>query len=71
MNKINPKVLLHSKWTKRDVQNKEKHFTIVKVSFDDEQRVVDCIIEAVINENQYAINWRELKNSEHWLTGWK
>lgn len=71
MNKVNPKVLLHSKWTKIAVSNKEKHFIIVKVAFDENQSVIDCIIEAVINNKQYHINWRELKQPEKWRIGWQ
>jgi tryptophan-rich hypothetical protein len=48
MNKINPKALINSKWTKVDITNKEKHFIITKVEFDEEQKVIACVIEAVI-----------------------
>ena len=71
MNTINPKVLLHSKWTKVEVTKKEKHFVITKVTFDEEQKVTECIIEAVINKNEYSINWRDLKQLEQWRMGWK
>lgn len=71
MNKVNPKSLLHSKWTKVDIQNKEKHFAIVSVLFDDEQRVVECVIEAVMSKNQYDINWRDLKKPTDWKIGWQ
>lgn len=71
MNKVSPKSLLHSKWTKMDVINKEKHFTIISIDFDEEQRVTECIIQAVINKNEYAISWRDLKNSDTWRIGWK
>ncbi len=52
-------------------QNKEKHFEIIKVEFDDTQNVIDCIIQAVFTKNEYPINWRDLKNNELWLMGWK
>ena len=71
MNKISPKALLNSKWTKVEVQNKEKHFVITKVTFDDEQRIIECIIEAVMSKNEYAINWRDLKSTEGWKIGWQ
>jgi len=70
MNKISPKTLLHSKWTKKQVNNKEKHFIITKVEFDEEKNVIECIIEAVINNNVYEINWRDLKDSQQWSLGW-
>ena len=71
MNKVSPKVLLHSKWTKIEVNNKEKHFVITKVIFDDKQSIIECVIEAVMSHNVYDINWRDLKNSCHWKIGWQ
>ncbi len=71
MNRISPKALLHSKWTKIAVKNKEKHFMITQVTFDDDQAVIECIIEAVISKNDYEINWRDLKDSTLWKIGWQ
>lgn len=71
MNRINPKVLIHSKWTKVDVKNKEKHFIVTLVSFDDFQKVTDCLIEAAMTKNEYKIDWRELKDSTQWKIGWQ
>jgi tryptophan-rich hypothetical protein len=71
MNKVSPKALLHSKWTKLDITNKEKHFVINKLTLDDDQRVVECVIEAVMSNNEYIINWRNLKDSRQWKIGWQ
>lgn len=71
MNKISPKRLLHSKWTKTTVVNKEKHFMITDVEFNDDNAVTRCVIQAVINKREYDINWRDLKNSDLWNIGWK
>lgn len=71
MNKVNPKVLLHSKWTKIEVLNKEKHFVITQIEFDEDNRVIACVIQAVMTKNDYPINWRELKDSKLWRLGWK
>ncbi|WP_286235395.1 TIGR02450 family Trp-rich protein [Thalassotalea sediminis] len=71
MNKLAPKALLNSKWTKVNVINKEKHFSVIRVTFDEDQRVTECVIQAVINNNEYAINWRDLKDSTQWKIGWK
>lgn len=71
MNNISPKKLLHSKWTKTKVSNKEKHFVITSVEFDENQSVIECIITAVINNNEYQIDWRELKDPQQWKTGWQ
>jgi tryptophan-rich hypothetical protein len=70
MNRVNPKGLLHSKWTKVDVRNKEKHFVITSVEFDDQQTVVECVIEAVMTRNEYLLNWRELQDPACWKVGW-
>jgi len=71
MNRISPKVLLNSKWTKLAVSNKEKHFIITDVEFCEDQRVIRCVIQALINNNEYEIDWHELKQTEHWAQGWK
>ncbi len=71
LNRVHPKKLLGSHWTSTQPHNKEKHFEIIKVEFDDNQNVVDCIIQAVFTKNEYPINWRDLKNNELWLIGWK
>ena len=71
MNPINPKSLLHSKWTKVNVRQKEKHFIITSVEFDELRNVVRCVIEAVMTHNEYEINWRDLKLSDQWRFGWQ
>jgi len=71
MNKINPKVLMRSKWTKMEITNKEKHFIITKVNFDEQQTVVQCVIEAVMTQQEYEIDWRELKYDYMWKAGWQ
>ena len=70
MNSVNPKALLHSKWTKQQVENKEKHFVVTEVEFNENKKVVHCVIQAVISHNEYDINWRDLKNSKLWRQGW-
>lgn len=71
LNRVSPKTLLHSKWTKVNIVNKEKHFVITEVKFNEDQEVIDCIIEAVMTKNSSSINWRDLKIKEEWLIGWK
>jgi len=71
MNKLSPKSLLHSKWTRTQVQNKEKHFVIIKVKFDEDQKIIECVIQAVINNNEYDIDWRDLKDNNLWKIGWQ
>ena len=71
MNKINAKKLLNSKWTAVKPINKEKHFIITKIEFDENNNVINCLIEAVISNREQPINLAELKESEHWQQGWK
>ena len=71
MNKANAKKLLNSKWTAVTPINKEKHFIITKIEFDENNNVINCLIEAVISNRVQPINWAELKESEHWQQGWK
>ncbi|ROV59984.1 TIGR02450 family Trp-rich protein [Vibrio ponticus] len=71
MNQISPKKLLNSKWTANLAQNREKHFIITKVEFDEDGVVIACFIEAIMSKKQYSIDWRDLKNSQQWRQGWK
>jgi tryptophan-rich hypothetical protein len=71
VNKINPKKLLGSKWTAVTSINKEKHFMVTEIEFDEEEIVVSCSIEAVMSKRSIAINWHDLKDETNWLHGWK
>ena len=71
MNKINPKKLLNSKWTAVQPREKEKHFLVSDIKFDDEGEVTLCLLEAVISRREESIDWTTLKNNEVWLQGWK
>lgn len=71
MNKINPKKLLNSKWTAVTPVNKEKHFIISDIEFDEEGIVVACCIETVMSKRLTPINWLDLKDDNRWLQGWK
>ncbi len=70
MNQINPKKLLNSKWTAVNPVKKEKHFLITEIEFE-EHEVTHCLIEAVMTKRTQVLDWQELKNQEHWLSGWK
>jgi tryptophan-rich hypothetical protein len=71
VNKINPKKLLGSKWTAVTSINKEKHFMVTEIEFNEEEIVVSCSIEAVMSKRSIAINWHDLKDETNWLHGWK
>ncbi len=70
MNRVHPKSLLNSKWTKVNAVHKEKHFVVTEVEFDETHKVKRCVIEAVINRHQYELHWRELTDSTVWQLGW-
>jgi len=70
MNKVNSKKFLNTKWTSVTPSFKEKHFLISKIEKDENGIIVECIIEAIITNNTYSINWRDLKNQDQWVLGW-
>ncbi|KZX78585.1 hypothetical protein A3715_19425 [Oleiphilus sp. HI0009] len=71
MNKIDPKKLLNSKWTAVKPLNKEKHFMVAEVEFDEEGEVIHCLLEAIISRRTTAIDWRQLRDKTLWKQGWK
>lgn len=71
MNQINPRKLLHSKWTAVKPVNKEKHFIVTEVEYSDEGNVLYCLIEAVFSGRSKPIDWPLLKDEAVWQQGWK
>lgn len=71
MNTINPKKLLNSKWTAVTPRNKEKHFIVTEIEFDENDVVASCSIEAVMTKRVIPLQWQDLKNEERWIHGWK
>lgn len=71
MNKLNPAKLANSKWTAVKPLNREKHFLVTAVEFDEEGVVLSCTLEAILSRRELAIDWRELKDDGIWLQGWK
>ncbi|MDP8568373.1 TIGR02450 family Trp-rich protein [Methylophilus aquaticus] len=69
---INPKKLLHFKWTTVKPVNKEKHFMVTRLMMPDlETQVITAVeIEAVMTGRRQEILWRELQNTELWKQGW-
>lgn len=70
MNKLSPKKLLNSKWTAVKPLNKEKHFLITEVEYDEDGVVIHCQLEAILSTRNTAIAWRDLKDSSQWIQGW-
>lgn len=71
MNRFNPAKLHNSKWTAVKPVNREKHFLVSEIEFEEDGSVLSCTLEAVLSNKQYAIDWTELKNAETWIQGWK
>jgi len=69
-NAINPEKLLLSKWTAAKPCNKEKHFIVTRLIRNEQETVVKCILEAVINHREFALDWHLLKDASCWLPGW-
>ena len=71
MNPINPAKLTNSKWTAVTPVNREKHFLVTEVEFEENGTVLSCKIEAVMSSNEYFIDWKTLKDTNQWRQGWK
>ena len=71
INSINPRKLMNSKWTAVKPVRKEKHFIVTEIEFDDEGAVTTCMIESVMSKRVANIQWKELKNQDQWIQGWK
>lgn len=54
-----------------DPLNKEKHFIVTKLEFDEDEKVSLCLIEAVISHREIEIDWINLKDNNKWRQGWK
>lgn len=44
---------------------------VTKVKYDEEGAVTLCILEAVIDNREYSIDWRSLNDTAKWEMGWK
>jgi len=70
VNRISPNKLLNSKWTAVTPSNKEKHFLVTDIEFDEQGLVIRCQIEAVMTKRALPIEWQELRDTTQWLHGW-
>jgi tryptophan-rich hypothetical protein len=71
MNRLNPDKLLMSKWTATQPRQRERHFLVTRLIRTEDETIVGCELEAVINKNTYELDWRELQDSNRWVMGWK
>lgn len=71
--RVNPKKLLHSKWTAVKPVQKERHFIVVKL-IDDVNiagQLDQVVIEAVLTKRQWTCQWQKLLDPAVWMQGWK
>ncbi|HEY0562743.1 MAG TPA: TIGR02450 family Trp-rich protein [Methylophilus sp.] len=74
--KLNPKKLLHSKWTAVHPSNKEKHFMVTKVIKPAQaqamlQEKIEWVeLEAVYTQRVQLVRWQTLMDSSVWVQGW-
>lgn len=71
MNPFNPKKLLNSKWTAVNPVNREKHFIVTEVEFNENDIIIHCLLEAILTRRSFSIQWRELKDRSDWTAGWQ
>ena len=69
---LNPKQLLHSKWTAVQPRNKERHFLVTGLVEPEPpgSPVVSIELEAVHSKKVRVMPWRELTNAAQWKRGW-
>lgn len=71
MHRINPEKLLHSKWTAIHPVQRERHFIVTALLRDEQQVIQSVELEAVLTRRAAQIDWRQLRDSEIWLMGWR
>lgn len=69
---LNPRKLLHSKWTAVNIINKEKHFIVSKLLLpDDPDAPLEWIeLEAIYSKRIQILPWRQLTDTRVWRQGW-
>lgn len=68
---LNAQKLLLSKWTARQPLNREKHFLVTELFCDDEGKVLQIELQAVLTRRSERFDWQELQNQQRWLMGWQ
>ncbi len=70
--RLNPKKLLHTKWTALAPQRREKHFLVVAVVPPEvEGGAIELIdLEAVHSARIQRLPWRALTDGLVWRQGW-
>ncbi|WP_304639873.1 TIGR02450 family Trp-rich protein [Pseudomonas sp.] len=71
MRHLNPRKLMHSKWTACHPANRERHFMVVSCIEDDLGDIVEVELEAVLTKRVQRLPWQTLRNEEAWYQGWQ
>lgn len=71
MHRLNPDKLLHSKWTANQPVQRERHFMVTALYRDELEQVQTVELEAVLTKRSRCIDWRLLRDDEHWQMGWR
>ncbi len=71
MNQVSSKKLLNSKWTAVTPVDREKHFVVAEVVVQESGSVDFIVLEAIISRRPIQLDWRDLRDSQKWLQGWK
>jgi tryptophan-rich hypothetical protein len=71
--RLNPRKLLHSKWTAVLPERREKHFIVIEcVEPEEAGGVIESIVlEAVHSRRIRVLPWRQLQDPTVWMQGWK
>ena len=69
-NTINPKHLLHSKWTATEPKNQEQHFIVTRTVLNKKGQVSQCTLQAIKTQRDFMLDWKQLKDRKLWLPGW-
>jgi len=69
---LNPKKLLHSKWSAVQPRKREKHVLVTALVEPDPPTgpLEHVTIEAVLTKRTQVIAWRELGDGTQWRRGW-
>ncbi|WP_430446628.1 MAG: TIGR02450 family Trp-rich protein [Pseudomonas piscis] len=70
MNRLDPRKLLLSKWTAAHPQHREKHFLVTELFCNEEGRVLEVQLQAVLSCRNQRLDWQALKDDRHWRMGW-
>lgn len=70
VNIFNPNKLLNSKWTAVTPVHKARHFIVTKLQYDVDGQVIVCLLEAVINKQEFELPPTHFKESSVWRQGW-